>query len=160
MPKKGTLCTKYLILFKILENTNCFIVIRRTWVVVWVFSSVQLNHPFMSDSLQPHGLQHARPPRPSPTPGVYPNSCPLSWWCHPTISSSVIPFSSCLQCFPASGSFPRSHFFVSGSQNIRVSASTSVWGLGKGLSRGMKTYCNLKILSWLWWRFHRYVVVQ
>ena len=57
----------------------------------------------MSDSLWPHGLQHARPPNPSPTPGVYPNSCPLSWWCHPTISSSVVPFSSCLQSFPATG---------------------------------------------------------
>ena len=75
----------------------------------------------MSDSLQPHGLQHARPPCLSPTPGVYPNSCPLSRWCHPTISSSVIPFSSCLQSFPASG-----QFFASGGQSIRASASASV----------------------------------
>ena len=80
----------------------------------------------MSDSLQPHGLQHARPPCPSPTPGVYSNSCPLSWWCHPTISSSVLPFSSCLQSFPASGSFPVSQFFASGGQSIGVSASASV----------------------------------
>ena len=72
----------------------------------------------MSDSLQPHELQHARPPCPSPTPRIYSNSCPSSWWCHPTISPSAIPFSSRLQSFPASGSFPVSQFFVSGSQNI------------------------------------------
>ena len=81
----------------------------------------------MSDSLQPHGLQHARPPCPSPTPEVSSNSCPLSQWCHPTISSSVIPFfSSCLQSFPASGSFPMSQFFTSGGQSIVVSALASV----------------------------------
>ena len=67
-------------------------------------SSAQLSHSVVSDSLWPHGLQHARPPCPSPTPGVYPNSCPLSQWCHPTISSSVVPFSSCLHSFPASRS--------------------------------------------------------
>ena len=77
----------------------------------------------MSDSLQPHGLQHARPPCPSPIPGVYSNSCPLTQWCHPTISSSVIPFSPCLQSFPASGSFPMSQFFASGGQSISASAS-------------------------------------
>ena len=76
-------------------------------------SSVQFSRSVVSDSLRPHGPQHARPPCPSPTPRVYPNSCPLSQWCHPTISSSVIPFSSCLQYFPASGSFPRSQFFTS-----------------------------------------------
>ena len=80
----------------------------------------------MSDSLQPHELQHVRPPCPSPTPGVHPNSCPLSWWCHPSISSSVIPFSSCPQSFPASGSFQMSQLFASGDQNIGVSASISV----------------------------------
>ena len=80
----------------------------------------------VSDSLQPHGLQHARLPCASPTPGVHSNLCPLSQWCHPTISSSVVPFSSCLQSFPASGSFPMSHFFASGGQNIGVSASASV----------------------------------
>ena len=77
-------------------------------------------------TLRPHGLQHARPPCPSPTPGVYPNSCPLSWWCHPTISSSVVLFSSCPQSFPASGSFQKSKLFTSGGQSIGVSASTSV----------------------------------
>ena len=80
----------------------------------------------MSDTLQPHGLQHARPPCPSPTPRVHSNSCPLSRWYHPAISSSVIPFSSCLQSFPASGSFPITQFFTSGAQSIGVSASTSV----------------------------------
>ena len=81
----------------------------------------------MSDSLWPHGLQHARTPCPSPIPRVYSNSCPLSQWCHPTISSSsVIPFSSCLQSFPASGSYPMSQFFASGGQSIAVSASLSV----------------------------------
>ena len=80
----------------------------------------------MSDSLRPHGLQHTRPPCPLPTPGVYSNSCPLNWWCHPTISSSVVPFSSLLQSFPASGSFPMSQLFVSGGQSIGVSASASV----------------------------------
>ena len=74
-------------------------------LVVTSGGSVQFSCSVVSDSLQPHGLQHTRPPCPSPTPGVYPNSCPLSLWCHPTISSSVIPFSSCLQSFPASGFF-------------------------------------------------------
>ena len=80
----------------------------------------------MSDSLQPHGLQHDRLPCPSPSPGVCSNSCPLSQWCHPTISSSVIPFSSCLQSFQVSVSFPMSQFFISGAQSIGVSASASV----------------------------------
>ena len=80
----------------------------------------------VSSSLWLHGLQHARPPCPSPIPGVYSNSCPLSRWCHPTISSSAIPFSSCLQSFPASGYFLMSQFFVSGGQSIGVSASASV----------------------------------
>ena len=80
----------------------------------------------MSDSLWPHGLQLARLPCPSPTPGAYSNSCPLSWWCHPTISSSVIPFSFCLQSFPASGFFPMSQFFASGGQSIGASVSGSV----------------------------------
>ena len=91
-----------------------------------MFSSVQFNRSVMSDSLQPHEPQHARPPCPSPTPRVHPSPCPLSWWCHPTTSSSVIPFSSYPQPFPASGSFPVSQLFASGGQSIGVSASTSV----------------------------------
>ena len=88
--------------------------------------SVQFSHSVISDSLWPHELQHTRPPCPSPTPGAHPNSCPLSQWCHPAISSSVVPFSSCPQTFPKSGSFPMSQFFASGGQSIGISASTSV----------------------------------
>ena len=105
----------------------------------------------MSESFRQHKPQHARPPCPSPTAAIYPKPCPLSWWCHPTISSSVVPFSSCLQSFPASESFQMSQLFTSGGQSIEVSASTSVlpmntqdWSLewtgwislqSKGLSR-------------------------
>ena len=92
-----------------------------------VLISVQFSHSVVSDSLQPHEPQHARPPCPSPTPRVHPNTCPLSWWCHPTISSSVIPFSSYPQSFPASRSFQVSQFFASGGQSIGVSASASVF---------------------------------
>ena len=90
------------------------------------FSSVQFSHSVMSDSLWPHKSQHVRPPCPSPTPGVYSNPCPLSWWCHPAISSSDISFSSCPQSLPASGSFPTSQLFTWGGQSIGVSASASV----------------------------------
>ena len=86
----------------------------------------KFSHSVMSNSLWPHGLQHARPPCPSPTPGVYSNSCPLSQWCHPTILSSIVIFSSCLQSFPALGYFPMTQFFKSGDQSIGVSASASV----------------------------------
>ena len=102
----------------------------------------QFSRSVVSDSLRPHGPQHARPPCPSPTPGVYSNSCPSSRWCHPAISSSVVPFSFHLQSFPASGSFPMSHFFASGGQSIGVSASASVlpvkmqdWTAWIGLTR-------------------------
>ena len=90
------------------------------------FSSVQFSHSVMSDSLWPHELQHAKPPCPSPTPRVYPDSCPLSRWCHPTISSSVVSLFSCLQSFQTSGSFQMSQLFISGGQSIGVSASVSV----------------------------------
>ena len=90
------------------------------------FSSVQFSHWVVSDSLWPHELQHARPPCLSPTPRVYSNSHPLSQWCHPTISSSVVPLPSCPQSFPASGSFQMSQLFSSGGQSIGVSSSTSV----------------------------------
>ena len=94
------------------ENINTFTSIN----------SVQFICSVMSDSLRPNGLKPARPPCPSSTPGAYSNSCPLSQWYHPTISSSVIPFSSCLQSFPASGSFPMNQFFAWGGQSIGVSA--------------------------------------
>ena len=91
-----------------------------------MYQSVQFSCSVVSNSLWPHRLQHARPSCPSPTPRVCAKSCPLSQWCHPTISSSVAPFTSHLQSFPASGSFQMSQFFASGGQSIRVSASTSV----------------------------------
>ena len=86
------------------------------------FSSVQFSHSVMSDSLRPHELQHSRPPCPSPTPGVHSNSGPSSRWCHPAISSSAVPFSSCPQFLPASGSFPMSQLFAWGGQSTGVSA--------------------------------------
>ena len=90
------------------------------------FSSVQFSCSIVSDSLRPHGLQHARPPCPSQTPRVHSNSCPSSRWCHPAISSSVVPFSSCPQSLPVSESFPVSQLFAWGGQSIVVSASASV----------------------------------
>ena len=91
------------------------------------FSSVQFSRSVMSDSLQPYGLQHTRPPCPSPTPGACWNSCPSSQWCHPAISSSVVPFSSCPQSFPATGSFPMSQFFKSCGQSTGAPALSSVF---------------------------------
>ena len=108
---------------------SCISCTGRWFFTSWVaqeLRSVQFSHSVVSDSLQPHGLQHTRPPCRSPTPWVYSNSCPLSQWCHPTISSSVVCFSSHVQSFPASGSFPMSQPLASGGQNIGVSASTSV----------------------------------
>ena len=105
------------------------------------FSSVQFSYSIVSNSLQPHGLQHARFPCPSPTPGVYSNSCLLSQWCHPNISSSVIPFSSWLQSFPASGSFPMSQLFASGGQSIGVSASV--------LPRNIQEWLPLGLTGWI-----------
>ena len=90
------------------------------------FSSVQFSHSVVSNSLWPHESQHAMPPCPSPIPGVHSDSCPSSWWCHPAISSSVIPFSSCPQNLPASESFPMSQLFAWGGQSIGVSALASV----------------------------------
>ena len=102
-----------------------------------IIPQVQFSHSVMSDSLRPHESQHTRPPCPSPTPGVYPNSCPLSQWCHVTILSSVIPFSSCPRSLPASGSFLMSQLFIWGGHSIGVSTSASVlpmntqdWSLG------------------------------
>ena len=98
--------------------------IKIIYITNWKRCSIQFSHSVVSNSLWPQGPHHARRPCPSPTPGAYSNSS--SQWCHPTISSSVVPFSSCLQSFPASGSFPRSQFFASGSQSIGVLASASV----------------------------------
>ena len=96
-------------------------------------TSVQFSHSVVSDSLRPHGMQHARLPCPIPIPGTCSNSCASSQWCHPPILSSVIPFSSCLQSFLASGSFPVSQFFVSGGQIIGASASASLLSMKSGL---------------------------
>ena len=100
---------------------------RKCVMFKWLLpSSVQFSRSVVSNSLWPHKLQYARLLCPSPNPGVHPNPCPSSWWCHPTISSSVIPFSSCPQSFPASGSFQICQLFTSGGQSIGVSASTLV----------------------------------
>ena len=108
----------------------------------WVWSSVQFSRSVGSSSLRPHELQHTRPPCPSPTPGVHPNPCASSWWCHPTISSSVVHVSSCPQSFPASGSFQMSQLIASGDKSIGVSAlksglpvNTQDWSLSGWRSR-------------------------
>ena len=108
-----------------LVYNNLFNHIKHTWHQ-HQFSSVQFSCSVVSDSLRPHESQHDRPPCPSPTPRVHPNSCSSSWWCHPAISSSVVPFSSCPQSLPASESFPMSQLFAWGGQSIGVSASASV----------------------------------
>ena len=103
--------------------------------------SIQFSHSVMSDSLQHRRLQHARPPCPSPTPGVYSNSCPLSRWCLPTISSSVIPFSSCLQSFPVLGFFQMSQFFASSIQSIEASSSV--------LTMNIQDWFPLVLTGWI-----------
>ena len=117
--------------------------LRRYFKMKHHFSSVQFSRSVVSDSLRPHESQHARPPCPSPTPGVYPNPCPLSRWCHPAISFSVIPFSSCPQFLPGSGSFPMSQLFAWGGQSIGVSASASV------LSMNIQWTSPLEWTSWI-----------
>ena len=108
-----------------------------------VLSSVQFSCSVMSDSLRPHELQHARPPCPSPTPGVHSNSCPSSQWCHPAISSSVVPFSSCPQSLPASESFSVSQLFAWGGQSTRVSALTSL------LPKNTQDWSALEWTDWI-----------
>ena len=100
--------------------------IKSLFFFKWASYSPQFSCSVVSDSLQPHESQHARPPCPSPIPGVHPNSCPSSQWCHPAISSSVVPFSSCPQSLPASESFPMSQLFTWGGQSIGISALASV----------------------------------
>ena len=132
-PKSETGCSENTIF-----SSNIFAHLIRPLFI----GSVQFSHSVVSDSLQPHKPQHTRPPYPSQIPGVYPNSCPLSQWCHPTISSSVVPFSSCFQSFPASGSFPMSQFFTSGGQRIGVSDSASVLPMNTQ---------DLSLLGWTGW---------
>ena len=118
--------------------------------VYWAFAQLQMivlviqfSRSVVSDSLQPHGLQHARLPCLSPTPGACSNSCPSSQWCHPTVSSSVVPFSSCPPSFPESRSFPMIQFFASGGQSIGVSASTSVFPVNT------QDWCPLGWTGWI-----------
>ena len=117
--------------------------IRRPVLVVLWFRSVQFSRSVMSDFLRSHESQHARPPCPSPTPGVHSNSCPSSWWCHPAISSSVIPFSSCPHSLLASGSFPMSQLFEWGGQSIGVSALASV------LPMNTQDWSSLEWTGWI-----------
>jgi len=105
---------------------HCAVHLTLTWYCKSTISSVQFSCSVVSDSLWPHESQDTRPPCPSPIPRVHSNSCPSNWWCHPAISSSVVPFSSCPQSLPASGSFPVSQLFVWGGQSIGVSALASV----------------------------------
>ena len=135
-PKPNPVCTLISDFQPLDLGENSFMLLKPPSLGIWLLSSVQLSRSVVSNSLQPHESQHARPPCPSQTPRVYSNSCPSSW-CHPAISSSVIPFSSCSQCFPASGSFPMSQLFAWGGQSIAVPASASVlpmntqdWSLG------------------------------
>ena len=104
---------------------SCYLILKPQFQYPQIFHSVQFSRSVMSNSLRPQESQHTRPPCPSPTPGVHSNSCPSSRWCHPAISSSVVPFSSCPQSFPASESFPMSQLFAWGSQSISVSALAS-----------------------------------
>ena len=113
------------------------------YLSIYKFSPDQFNHSVVSNSLRPHESQHARPPCPSPTPVVHPDSSPSSQWCHPAISSSVLPFSSCPQSFPASGSFQMSQLFASGGQSIGVSASTSL------LPMNTQDWCPLGWTGWI-----------
>ena len=122
---------------------------RHIYTYIWVCVCVcvymfQFSRSVVSDSLWPHEPQHTRSPCPSPTTRVYSNSCPLSQWCHPTISSSVVPFSSCLQSFPASGSFQMSQFSASGGQSIGVSASASV------LPMNIQDWFSLEWTGWIY----------
>ena len=126
---------------------SCF---KFCWFLFWSnyylsFASVQFSCSVVSDSFRPHQLQHARPPCASPTPGVYPNSRPSSQWCHPAISSSVIPFSSCTQSFPASESFPMSQLFAGGGQSTGVSALASV------LPMNIQDWSPLGWTGWISW---------
>ena len=122
--------------------SNAVCPILTFWGILFWQDSVQFSRSVMSNSLRPHEPQHTRPPCPSPTPWVHPNPCPLSWQCHPTISSSVVPFSSCPQSVPASGSFQMSQLFASGGQSTGVSASTSLFPMNTQ---------DLSLLGWTGW---------
>ena len=124
--KKLSLCLYHFTFLSVIKERSSFSTSLPEFGVIAFLFSVQFSHSVVSNSLWPHESQHARPPCPLPTPRVYSNSCPSSQWWHPAISSSVIPFSSCPQSLPASGSFPMSQLFAWGGQSIGVSASASV----------------------------------
>ena len=121
-------------------NSSCLLII--SIMFTFTYYSVQFSHSVMFDSLRPHEL-HTRPPCPSPIPGIHSNSCPSSRWCHPAISSSVVPFSSCPQSFPATESFPMSQLFAWGGQSTRVSASASV------LPKNTQDWSALEWTGWI-----------
>ena len=123
------------------RNNANYLYVRKIYLKM--FSSVQFSHSVVSDFSRPHELQHIRPPCPSPIPGVYPNSCPSSQWCHPAIISSVVPFSSCPQFLPASESFPMSQLLAGGDQSIGVSAIASV------LPKNTQDWSPLEWTGWI-----------
>ena len=125
---------------RLIHHTNLFTLLTKVSKIKARVIPVQFSCSVVSDSLQPHGLQHTRPLGPSPTPRVYSNSCPLSWWCHPIISSFVFPFSSHRQSFPASGSFQMSQFFASGGQSYS-SSHVQMWNLDHKESWALKNWC-------------------
>ena len=133
----------YKLSFELLWSLTSLIVLLNVCYFPLLFLSLQLSRSVVSDSLQPHGLQCDKLPCPSSTPGDCSNSCPSSQWCHPVISSSVIPFSSRLQSFPTSESSPRSQFFTSGGQSIGVSASASV------LPMNIQDWFPLELTDWV-----------
>ena len=163
--RQGSHHSKHKVVYKIacyhpVTVTDCSHEIKRRSLLgrnaMTNLSLVQFSHSVTSDSLRPHELQHARPSCPLPTPRVHPKPCPLSWWCHPTISSSVVPFSSGPQSFPASRSFQMSQLFLSGGQSIGVSASKSVlpmntqdWGNSGWLYfSGLQNHCRWWLQPW------------
>ena len=129
--------------FSFMPNRDNFLTISACCVKSNLVQFSQFSHSVMSNSWQPHELQHARPPCPSPTPGAYSNSRPSNWWCHPIILSSNICFSSCPQSFPASRPFQMSQLFTSGGQSIGVSASASV------LPMNIQDWCLLGLTGWI-----------
>ena len=134
---------KYQIARRYILRCWTLLIIREMQITSCLLESVQSSSSVLSDTLWPHDLQHTRLPCPSPIPGAYSNSCSLSWWCHPTISSSVVPFFSCLQSFPASGSFQMSQLFTSDGQSIEVSALTSV------LPMNIQDWSPLRWTGWI-----------
>ena len=153
--------SNYKLKIGIINNiNNIYIHSYKFYIAILGFSLVQL--PVVSDSLRPHEPQHARPPCPSPAPRVHPNSCPSGQWCHPAISSSVFPFSSCPQSFPSSGSFPMSQLFAWDGQSIGVSASASILPMN---TQDTHIYIYIYIYIYiiyniLWYSIYYYIIMH